>query len=152
MAYVLQALSVLFMATFKFLITGLYSFSMGFSYLETLLFTMIGGMAGATGIYMLGTRVLEWFRKRYVRKREARIAKGVAPRRIFTRTNRTIVKVKHRYGVVGLVAIAPPILSIPITSLLAAKYFRHERRTLPVLLGSICIWSIVLTTMWGFFR
>jgi uncharacterized membrane protein len=152
MSHALQALSVLFMATFKFLITGLYSFSLGFSFWETLLFTMIGGTLGATGFYLLGTRVLEWFRLRYVRKRQARISKGVAPKRIFTRTNRIIVKIKHRYGVIGLVAIAPPILSIPITSLLAAKYFRHERRTLPVLLGSILVWSCILTTMWGFFR
>ena len=152
MQYALQVLSVLFMATFKFLITGLFSFSMGFSYTETLVFTAIGGCLGATTFYLLGTRVLEWFRQRYIRKREARRAKGLELKRIFTRTNRTIVKIKHRYGVIGLVSISPPILSVPITSLLAAKYFRHERRTLPVLLGSIIIWSVVLTSMWGFFR
>ena len=41
---------------------------------------------------------------------------------------------------------------IPITAIIAAKYFRHERRTLPVLLLSVILWSMVLSTAWSFVR
>lgn len=152
MQHALQVLTVMFMAAFKFLFSGLVSFGMGYSFLETMIYMAIGGCIGGLVFYLLGKTVLEWFRRRYVQKRAARIAKGVPTRKIFTRTNRTIVRIKHRYGMLGLVAFTPPILSIPITALLAAKYFKHDRRTLPSLIGSILVWSVVLTTMWSFLR
>jgi len=46
----------------------------------------------------------------------------------------------------------PPILSIPITAVIAAKYFHHDRRTLPVLLAAVSGWSVVLSTVWSFMR
>ena len=54
-------------------------------------------------------------------------------------------------GLPGL-AIMPPILSIPITAVIAAKYFHHDRRTLPVLLAAVSGWSVVLSTVWSFMR
>jgi hypothetical protein len=107
---------------------------------------------GMTLFYLTGSRVLEWFRLRHVRRGLARQAIGLPPTRIFTRSNRTIVRVKHRYGLIGLAAIAPPTLSIPITAIIAAKYFRHDRRTLPTLLASVLIWSVVLSAAWSFLR
>ena len=71
---------------------------------------------------------------------------------MFTRTNRLIVRIKRGYGVKGLALLSPPILSIPITSILAAKYFRHDRRTLPLLLSSVVVWSFVLSLAWKFTR
>ncbi|MBL0128889.1 MAG: hypothetical protein IPP83_15855 [Flavobacteriales bacterium] len=58
---------------------------------------------------------------------------------------------KRSYGMFGL-AVMPPILSIPITAVLAAKYFKHDRRTLPVLVSAVVVWSVVLSTAWGFIR
>jgi uncharacterized membrane protein len=105
-----------------------------------------------TLFYLTGSRVLEWFRIRHVKRLLHRQTKGLSPKRIFTRTNRTIVGVKHKYGLIGLAAIAPPTLSIPITAVLAAKYFRHDRHTLPTLLVSVLIWSVVLSVAWSFLR
>ena len=152
MQHALQVLTIIFMGAFKFLFTGLVSFGMGYSFVETMIYMAIGGCIGALVFYLLGKTVLEWFRQRYVRKREARRLKGIPTKKIFTRTNRTIVRVKHKYGMLGLVMFTPPILSIPITSVLAAKYFKHDKRTLPALIGSILVWSVVLTTMWSFLR
>jgi len=152
MQHALQVLTIMFMAAFKFLFSGLISFGMGYSFVETMIYMAIGGCIGALVFYLLGKTVLEWFRQRYVRKREARRLKGIPTKKIFTRTNRTIVRVKHKYGMLGLVMFTPPILSIPITSVLAAKYFKHDKRTLPALIGSILVWSVVLTTMWSFLR
>lgn len=136
----------------KFLFSGLVSFGMGYSFMETMIYMAIGGCIGALVFFLLGKTVLEWFRKRYVRKSIERADKGMPAKKIFTRTNRAIVRIKSRYGMLGLVIFTPPILSIPITSLLAAKYFKHDRRTLPSLIGSILVWSVVLTTMWSFLR
>lgn len=135
----------------KFLFAALVSYRFDHTYWQTIMLLAIGGGAGTVGFYLLGKQVLEWFRQRYAKRRAARIARGLAPRRIFTRTNRLIVRMKRTYGLIGL-AVMPPILSIPVTSILAAKYFRHDRRTLPYLLTAVLAWSVVLSTAWGFFR
>jgi hypothetical protein len=136
----------------KFLFSGLVSYSVGNTFLETVLLTAIGGCLGTVVFYSAGKGIIEWFRKRYVRRVAWRIAEGLPPRRIFTRTNRWIVRLKKNYGVRGLAAFALPLLSVPITALLAAKYFRHDRRTLPTMLSAVMVWSVVLSIAWSFIR
>ena len=152
MQEILGALTVIATAMVKFLFTGLVSYGLGNTFLETWLYMSIGSCLGMTLFYLTGPRVLEWFRIRHVKRQLDRLSKGLSPKRIFTRTNRTIVGVKHKYGLIGLAAIAPPTLSIPITAVLAAKYFRHDRHTLPTLLVSVLIWSVVLSVAWSFLR
>ncbi|MBL7951258.1 MAG: hypothetical protein JNM62_06015 [Flavobacteriales bacterium] len=152
MQELLGALTVVFTAMVKFLFAGLVSYGMGNGFIETLVYLAIGSTAGMLVFYFSGKGLLERFRHRYIRRSKERALKGLPPKHVFTRTNRTIVRVKQRYGVIGLAAFAPPTLSIPITAVLAAKYFRHDRRTLPALLGSVLVWSVVLSVAWSFIR
>jgi len=148
----LGAVSVMLAGMLKFMFSALLSYRLGHTYGETVLLTATGGCIGMIVFYTAGTRVLEWFRRRHLRRIARAVREGRAPHRVFTRTNRMIVRVKHLYGIKGLAALAPPILSVPVTALLAAKYFRHERRTLPLLLSSVVIWSFVLSAAWLFSR
>ncbi|MEO8589844.1 MAG: hypothetical protein ABI432_10775 [Flavobacteriales bacterium] len=136
----------------KFLFSGLVSYSVGNTFIETVLLTALGGCLGTILFYYTGKRLIEWLRLRYVRRVAQRIAQGLPHRRIFTRTNRWIVRLKKRYGVRGLAAFALPLLSVPITAVLAAKYFRHDRRTLPTMLSAVMVWSVVLSVAWSFIR
>jgi hypothetical protein len=149
---VLQALTVLFTAMVKFLFAGAVAYSLGFTMLETMALTACGGAMGTLIFFYAGTWVLERFRRRYVRRRQERIDKGLPPKPIFTRTNRWIVRVKQGYGFWGLSVICPPILSIPVVAVLCAKYFRHDRRTLPTMISAVAGWSVVLSLAWSFLR
>lgn len=146
-----SAATVLVMSIVKFLLSALVSYGFEHTYLETIVLTSIGACIGTVLFFRLGKGVLEFFRKRYVKRRADRLSKGLPPKRIFTRTNRFIVRVKRTYGLVGI-AVLPPVLSVPITALLAAKYFKHDRRALPVLLTAVVAWSVLLSTAWGFIR
>jgi hypothetical protein len=148
---VLRVLSVLLMSTFKFFFAAPLSYRLGYDFIATFSLLVIGGGLGMAGFFFAGARVLEWFRVRHLRREKDRAAKGLPPKRIFTRTNRFIVRLKHGYGLRGL-TVLPPILSIPITAVIAAKYFRHDRRTLPMLLAAVAVWSAVLSSAWIFVR
>lgn len=152
MREVVEALLVIVTAMVKFLFAAPVSFGMNKGFLETMLYLMVGGGLGMVVFYFAGRGMLEWFRHRYIRRRRERQMKGLPLKRIFTRTNRLIVRIKHRYGIIGLAAFAPPTLSIPVTAVLAAKYFHHEKRTLPILLTSVMGWSVVLSFAWSFIR
>lgn len=148
---IISTLTVLLMSVFKFLFAAPLSYGLGFDFTATLCLLAIGGGIGMASFYTAGGRVLEWFRRRHLRREKRRAEKGLPPDRIFTRTNRFIVRMKHGYGLRGLV-VMPPILSIPITAVIAAKYFRHDRRTLPVLLAAVAVWSVVLSSAWILIR
>ncbi|MBS1582341.1 MAG: hypothetical protein JST66_09100 [Bacteroidetes bacterium] len=147
---VLEIITVMAAGVVKFLFSAIVSYKFGNTYLETVLLTAAGGCIGTVVFYKAGGQVMEWFRLRHLRRVARAKARGRAPHRVFTRTNRLIVRIKRGYGIKGLAALAPPVLSIPVTSVLAAKYFRHDRRTLPLLLSSVVIWSFVLSAGWKF--
>lgn len=147
---VLHAIAVMSAGMLKFLFSAILSYQFGHSYLETVLLTGAGGCIGILIFFLGGRSVLEWFRIRYVRKRVRAMERGEKPKRVFTRTNRLVVRLKHAYGVKGLAFILTPILSVPLTSILAAKYFRHDKRTLPLLLSSVVLWSFILSAVWKF--
>jgi hypothetical protein len=147
----LGASTVVLTSVVKFLFAGLVSYGMGYGFWQTVLLTATGACLGAVVFYRAGRSISEFLRKRFVRHRQLRIASGLPPRRIFTRSNRLLVRMKRAYGLASI-AILPPIISVPVTALLAAKYFRHDARTLPLLLAALVAWSVVLSTAWGFIR
>lgn len=46
---------------------------------------------------------------------------------------------------IGLAILTPAVISVPVGSVLAARYYYENRWMLPLLLLSTIIWSILLT-------
>ncbi len=148
----LHAITVMTAGILKFFFAPIVSYRFGNSYWETVFLVGCSGCVGVVIFYLGSAPVLEWFRLRRLRKRARALAKGNQPKRIFTWSNRMLVRLKRGYGMQGLVFLLPPVASIPVTAVLAAKYFRTDRRTLPFLLSSVWVWSLVLSAAWKFTR
>lgn len=148
MELVLEVLTVFAMGMVKFAFSQLMATGLGFGYLATLLITVLGGCTGML-VFYFGSG---WFMERVARRKQKRLDQGKDPKRSFTRTNRTIVRVKRSQGLSGLAFLTPVLISIPIGAIIAAKYFRNDRRTLPILLASVVIWGVILTSFWQFFQ
>ncbi|MCW5900351.1 MAG: hypothetical protein KIT10_13880 [Flavobacteriales bacterium] len=147
MGAIAEIFSILVTSMVKFAFSPLLAYQLGYGFLDTLMITALGGCCGVLLFYGASG----WLMERARRKRVARELAGAARKRSFTRTNRMIVRVKRR-GLGGLAAITPAILSIPIGSIIAAKYYRDDRRTLPMLLVSVLAWAILLSGFWTFAR
>lgn len=148
MELLLKALSVFALSMLKYPFSQVTATGLGFGFLSTFLITTLGGCTGVIVFY----RASGWLMDRARDRKLKRLAAGHAPKRSFTRTNRTIVRVKRSQGLSGLAFLTPILISVPIGSVLAAKYFRNDRRTLPILLVSVVAWGIVLTSFWQFFK
>ncbi|MBL7962329.1 MAG: hypothetical protein JNM31_00665 [Flavobacteriales bacterium] len=149
----LEILAIIGTSMVKFAVSPLVSYGLGYSFLETLIVTSIGGCLGVLVFH----RSASWFMQRArLRRLHQQIAMehGALPRkhRTFTRSRRFIVRIKTNQGLQGLALLTPVVLSIPLGSIIAAKYFPNDRRTLPVLLSSVVIWSAVLSSVWTFAR
>ena len=125
--------------TLKMLVAAGFGAGFGFSFLETFLWTAVGGCLGVLLFYRLSERLTEWSRKRWLQDRDRARARGAVLRRIFTRRNRWIIRVKHVSGSLGVAALTPLVLTIPVGSILAARFFHHDRRMVPALLISVVV-------------
>lgn len=146
------AITVLLTSAVKFLFAAPASYMWGHSWIETVVLLAVGSSAGVLAFYFSARSMLALFRERYLKRRAKRIVKGLPPKPVFTTTNRTIVRVKQRWGFWGIAAVGPPTISIPIAAVLAAKYFKHDRRTLPTMLVAVLVWAVVLSTVFSFMR
>src|SRR5690242_14014538 len=127
----LEIVSVVAVGMVKFFFSPGMSFGFGYGLIETFFFTALGGCLGVLFFY----RISGWLMKRARLKRlhyEIAIKHGVAQpkqRKVFTRRNRWIIRIKHGSGLKGLAVLTPLVLTIPVGSIIAARFFRHDRRT-----------------------
>lgn len=107
------------------------------NFFETYLSCVAGAIFSAAIFYYSS----EFFLKRARQKRHDLHASGKVeetPKRKFTRMNKFVVRIKRRFGIVGVSMYAPLFLSVPIGSIIAAKFYGKDRRTfLLIVLGMV---------------
>lgn len=143
--YLAKLASVFIFATFKFMFTPILGFQYGLTSIETYLGTVSGGMLSASIFYFSAS----YFMKRTQRRRAE--GKGKS-KKIFTRTNKTIIKVKQGLGIYGTCFLVPLFLSLPIGCIITAKFFKHDKRTFPLITIAIFFNAFVITSLTYLFK
>ncbi|MFO7668076.1 MAG: hypothetical protein R6W31_00310 [Bacteroidales bacterium] len=67
-----------------------------FSFAETILWTNAGGILGIYFFAYLSDKLILWWQRTFMKK------------------NRRIIRIKQRYGLIGIALITPLLLSIPV--------------------------------------
>ena len=140
----LKLLGLFLLSSTKFLFAPSAVAASGFTYFETIVITISGGWFGVLVFYYFGRVVVDLILKINTKPKKNKSA--------FTFTNKLIVKTKIKYGIIGLALITPVTISIPVGSILAARYFSRQKLTVPLLLFSIVLWSLILSTISIFFK
>jgi membrane protein DedA with SNARE-associated domain len=126
------------LAVVKFIITPFTIYATGkdsIQFGEVVLTTATGAAVGVLLFYYGGTYFFKWTSH----------LKSKKTKPVFTKGRRRIVFIKNKFGLVGFIAISA-IISVPITSLLAAKFFKHNRYTPLWLICGFLIWSLILSS------
>jgi hypothetical protein len=97
--------------------------------------TGTGAAVGVLLFYYGGTYLFKWTSHLKSKKKKP----------VFTKGRRRIVFIKNKFGLIGFIAISA-IISVPITSLLAAKFFKHNRFTPLWLICGFMVWSLILSS------
>ena len=63
------------------------------------------------------------------------------PKKHFTKANRRIIKVKHRFGLVGIAALTPVLLSIPLGAFLAERFYKDKKKVILYTAISLLVWA-----------
>lgn len=146
-----------------------------FTWLETNLYAILGGMLGVVVfMYFSEWLMFMWDKLRtYFFRKQQRHREPFTPpvadvedpleihyeyidsseppkRKVFTPRTRRIVRIWTRYGLIGLAALTPVFLSIPIGTFFITRLERNKKRVLLYMFISIACWSLLLTTIFQF--
>lgn len=145
-AEIAKTLSIFLLSAVKLLFAPGTATAAGFSFHKTLIVTSCGGCSGVLAFYYMGILLTEKFGALLTRLRLVKPDK--APRlgrKVFSRRNRFVIRVKRRFGMFGLAILTPSVISIPIGAVVSARFYRHDKLMLPLLLISTVLWCFALT-------
>lgn len=140
-----------FFGTFKFLFshwTVYVAFpSVGFDTVaEIFISTTTGAIFSMTIFYFLSDYMMDRAAKKRKEKQQAILKSGaefIAPKK-FTRMNKFMVRLKMSFGIYGITFLAPLFLSIPLGSIVCAKFYGHHKKTYPLMVLFMTAYSFVM--------
>lgn len=142
-----EILSVFLLSTVKFFFGGVpTALGFGFSYFESITVTTSGGFVGVLVFVFSSDKLLAFLKKRASLKREKN--PNLPPKKKFSRTNRIIISVKKRFGLLGFSLLVPFLIPIPLGCFLAVRYFNDKQKIVRYLFVSIFVWSVIGTLLY----
>lgn len=158
-AILIKQLSILLISAIKLMVAAPISYLFGYSYLHTLINTTAGGVLGVLFFYFLSRSLFRLYRNylhrfytitSFFKGKSGQIqpirSQNPKPKKKFNRRNRLIVRIRSKYGMPGIIILTPVLLSIPLGTFLAMKYYSRKRNLIVWLSLSVIIWSVLLTT------
>ena len=165
MEFVLKYINVIVIASVKFFWATPYAYLFHLNPVETFVMIQVGGLFGFLFFYSFFSFLLKelkliWpliyyitpriFKVRFEQWLDLRRYKKLTANK-FTGSNKMIVRIRRKYGMLGIVVLSPVILSIPVGAFLGTKYFHHNKNFIPSMLLSIFLWGIVSVLLFGSF-
>jgi uncharacterized membrane protein len=139
-----EIVSVFLLSTVKFVFGAVpFALGLGFSFFEAVTVTTAGGFTGVTIFVLMSERIVARIKRR---KRE-KLHDAHLTKKKFTRKNKMIVRVKLRFGLLGIAFLTPLLLSIPIGCFLAVRYFQHKQKIIIYMFCSIIFWSVAISSL-----
>jgi len=141
------------LSTVKFMFAPFGGPAADLSFIETYMCCVGGGILSAAFFYFLS----EYFMKRSHAKRmhlyrEAAIKGIILPvKKKFTKFNKFIIRTKRSFGIYGIAMYAPFFFSVPIGSIIAAKFYGTDKRTFPLIIFGMFFNGAITTGIAYFF-
>jgi len=141
---ILKFIPLFLLSCFKFAFGVPAAFwTFDFNFWESLLFSSIAGFTGILiSVYLSRILIYAWI---IVKEKLFGIKKiatnEITPKKRFSKKSRFMVKLIRKYGLAGIALLTPPLISIPVGSLLATKIYGKHPKVLIYLFGSVIFWS-----------
>jgi hypothetical protein len=120
-----------------------------FTFLNIFIPTYLGAVFGMSVFYFLSDFLMERAAEKRMRAYILAKDEGVKLKikRKFTRMNKFMVKAKSRFGIYALTFIAPLFFSIPIGSIICAKFYGDRKKTFPLMMMFTGIYGLIMTSI-----
>lgn len=122
--------------------------SMDLSFWELWFFGSISGIFGVACFFFLSDwlfKIFDILRMKYFPPKKAS-----EPKKVFSRKSRFYVKLIRKYGLAGLAILTPTLISIPVGTILARRFFPNRAKVFMYLSASVVLWSVALSAALNF--
>lgn len=133
MEKIISSIIVFFTSMLKFSFSSLAAIAADLG-LEGSLANIIGGIIGIVIFTYLGSFIQDFFIKKFPKTFNRR----------FTTSNRMLVRIKQRFGLGGVAALTPILLSIPVGVLFALTLTHDKKKIMMSMILSVMFWATVL--------
>ncbi len=139
MAEFLKILTVILFCSFFFSKLGMPAavILFKFNFLKVFIVSCIGGIGGSIFYVFLSAAIIKWWNN-YKHKNFTFKKKPT-----FTKSNRRIIRIKNRFGLIGITALTPVILSIPLGAFLAERFYKKKSKVIAYLSVTVMATSVV---------
>ncbi len=117
-----------------------------YNYFMALLSSCTGAVVGTIVFTYLSAGILKWWNTL-----KDKWFSSKHPKKIFTKSNRRVIRIKHRFGLVGIAALTPILLSIPIGAFLAERFYKDKKKVILYLSVSGVFWCFTFYFIFLFF-
>jgi len=143
----LAYLSLAGLSSIKFMFAPVLGLNLDLSFVETYFSCVVGAIITAIVFYFGANYFMRLAHQKKVEKYRKSIASGTPLKRKknFTWINKAVVRVKKSIGIFGIAMWAPFFLSVPIGSIITAKFFGKRKITFVIILCGIFVNGFVST-------
>lgn len=138
-----------FLSMIKFLFTPFGGPAAKLTFLEAYLVCVSGAIFSAAIFYFMSEYfMIKAHNKRKLKYKEA-IEKGIELplKKKFTFMNKLVVRTKMRIGIFGVAMYAPLFLSVPIGSIITAKFYGKEKKTFPIIVLGMFVNGLITCSL-----
>ena len=141
--------SVFLVATFKFLFSPFAGIPLGLDFISTYIAAISGACLSSLLFYFGSELIMAASQKSKIKKENEAIQNGILlkPKKIFTRGNKMTIKLKRSFGKIGLCFLAPSLLSIPLGTIIVAKFYGKEKDTFLWVFIGILLSGLITTSL-----
>jgi hypothetical protein len=124
-------------------------YGLGLPFWETYFSSVAGGTFGAAVFYFTSELFMKISHKRKMKKQIEleELGESIPVKKKFTKTNRFILKLKRKFGIYGICFWGPFLLSVPIGSIVAAKFYGKHKQTFPLIVLGMFINAMVTCSL-----
>jgi len=121
-----------------------------FNFFETLLWTNVGGIVGIYFFAFLSDKLISWWNRTFRNSRKRIQQEQPSEKKVFTKKNRRIIRIKQQYGLIGIAVTTPFLLSIPVGTFLVVRYYHSVKSRFLYLIASNLLWSVIYAVFYLF--
>ncbi len=144
-----------FLKILSVFLTCSFAFKIGFpttfmvldqNFMQVILVSCGGGIAGNILFTNLSAAILKAIHN-------FRAKRGLIHRKkVFTKFNRRVIRIKQKFGLAGIAFITPIFLSTPVGAFLAERFFKDKKKIILYLSAATVLWAFALYFILLFFH
>jgi hypothetical protein len=141
------AISLFGISTFKFLFAPFGGKIAELTFIETYVSCCTGAILSASIFYFSANYFIRKSIEKNERIKQGFIDKGIPipAKKRFTRINKGVIRIKRSLGIIGITFWAPFVLSVPLGSVITAKFYGHKKYTFLLIISGILLNGLITT-------